>query len=203
MSSISAGNFTAHETAIEGLKIIEKRSFGDTRGYFIENYRADMFKLLGIDFTPVQANASRNNTLVARCFHGEPWDKLCSVSIGTVYAGIVDARAGCDTFGKFEGFNLDEELSLFVPEGCLNSYMTTTPAKPGESPLTVYSYLVSGYYDPAMAGIYPAVALDDPEIAAPWPISLDDVETAPKDRSSKTLADIREAGGLVVKVTNT
>ena len=71
-----------------------------------------------------------------------------------------------------------------------------------EEPVTIYSYLVSGYYDPAMAGKYPAVSLDDPEIAAPWPIPLDDVETSPKDRSSRTLADIRDAGGLVVSKAN-
>ncbi|HEX3108237.1 MAG TPA: dTDP-4-dehydrorhamnose 3,5-epimerase family protein, partial [Thermoanaerobaculia bacterium] len=57
------------ETQLPGVILIEPRVFGDARGFFMETYRADLFKDNGIDETFVQDNHSRSARGVLRGLH--------------------------------------------------------------------------------------------------------------------------------------
>jgi dTDP-4-dehydrorhamnose 3,5-epimerase len=53
---------------------------------------------------------------------------------------------------------------------------------------TAYSYLINDHWRPGVA--YPALALDDPTAAIPWPISLDRAEISAKDLANPRLDDV-------------
>ena len=55
---VISGNFTFTETAIEGVKIVDVKAYGDDRGYFMETYKRPDFIAGGIDCEFVQDNQS-------------------------------------------------------------------------------------------------------------------------------------------------
>ena len=59
------------ETEIEGVKIVEPQVFGDSRGWFVEQYNAERYKAAGIDVDFVQDNESFSSKGIPRGFaHG-------------------------------------------------------------------------------------------------------------------------------------
>ena len=49
-------NFTFNETKIKGVYIIDVKTYGDNRGYFMETYKESDFKEAGLDYNFVQDN---------------------------------------------------------------------------------------------------------------------------------------------------
>ena len=84
------------ETAIAGVKVIEPRLFGDSRGYFFEAYREDLFAGAGIDARFIQDNESFSTGGVLRGLHYQipPYTqaKLVRVVSGRVLDVVVDIR---------------------------------------------------------------------------------------------------------------
>lgn len=154
----------------------------DDRGWFKENWQREKMAELGLpDFGPVQNNVSFNRTRgVTRGIHTEPWDKLVSVASGRVFAAWVDMRAG-STFGRSHHMELDPSFAVFVPRGVGNAFQTLEDG-------TAYSYLVNQHWRPGVN--YPALSLDDPTAAIPWPIPLSAAEISAKDRTNPRLPDI-------------
>ena len=57
------------ESVIEGVKIIEPDVFGDSRGWFVEQYNAERYRAVGIDAEFVQDNESFSSKGVVRGLH--------------------------------------------------------------------------------------------------------------------------------------
>ena len=130
------------------------------------------------DFGPVQNNVSFNTSRgVTRGIHTEPWDKFVTLATGRVFAAWVDMREG-DSFGATFSIEMDPSVAVFVPRGVGNSYQTLEDG-------TAYTYLVNEHWRPGVA--YPALALDDPTVAIPWPIPLSETEISEKDQGNPTL----------------
>ena len=109
-------------TELPGVLIIEPRVFGDTRGSFLETYRASRYRQAGIEVDFVQDNLSRSSRGTLRGLHlqhptGQA--KLVSVAQGEVLDVAVDVRRGSPTFGEHVAVVLDSERhnQLFVPAG--------------------------------------------------------------------------------------
>lgn len=49
-------NFTFTETKIKGVYIIDVKTYGDHRGYFMETYKEENFVAVGLDYKFVQDN---------------------------------------------------------------------------------------------------------------------------------------------------
>ena len=169
-------------TPIPGLLVLHLDVHDDARGWFKENWQREKMLALGLpDFEPVQNNVSFNaHRGATRGLHAEPWSKLVSVSDGRAFAAWVDLREG-ESFGATFHVELDPATSVFVPRGVANSYQTLDDA-------VSYSYLVNDHWRPGEA--YPALALDDPTAAIPWPIDLADAEVSAKDRANPHLGDV-------------
>jgi dTDP-4-dehydrorhamnose 3,5-epimerase/reductase len=169
-------------TAIPGLLVVRLPLHGDNRGWFKEAWQREKMTALGLpDFGPVQQNVSFNATRGAtRGIHAEPWDKFVSLSTGRAFGAWVDLR-DCETFGEVVHLELDPSVAVFVPRGVGNSYQTLDEA-------VAYSYLVNNHWRAGQA--YPALALDDPTVAIPWPIPLAECEISEKDRDQPLLADV-------------
>ncbi len=65
------------ETGFNGLFVIQPKVFSDSRGYFFESYKHDIFLNAGISFLPVQDNESKSVRGVIRGLHYQlkPFDQ--------------------------------------------------------------------------------------------------------------------------------
>ena len=96
------GNFTFNETKIKGVYIIDVKTYGDERGYFMETYKEDDFRAAGLDYKFVQDNQSSSRKGVLRGLHFQkthPQAKLVRVLKGEVFDVAVDLRKGSETYG--------------------------------------------------------------------------------------------------------
>lgn len=166
----------SRETLIPGLLEFELEVHNDSRGWFKENFQQEKLRKLGLPetFEVLQNNVSFNPEAgTTRGIHAEPWDKFISILHGSVFAAIVDFRAG-PNFGRIQTFELDLSKAIYVPRGCGNSFQTLEPN-------TIYSYLVNDHWRPG--DIYPMVNLADQTLAINWPIPLREAIISDKDRS--------------------
>lgn len=169
-------------TAIPGLLVVRMPVHEDSRGWFKENWQRAKMTALGLpDFGPVQNNVSFNARRGAtRGIHTEPWDKYVAVATGRVFAAWVDMREGA-SFGATFHVELDPATAVFVPRGVGNSYQALEDG-------TAYTYLVNEHWRAGEA--YPALNLDDPTAAIPWPIPLADADISAKDLANPRLDEV-------------
>ena len=150
-------------------------------GSFREVFHDEALHAAGVPpFTPVQWNISESSAGTLRGFHAEPWNKFVHVAAGRVFAAIADIRADSATAGKIWTGELDRSNALFVGAGLGNGFQAL-------SDLAVYAYLVDRHWSPGET--YPAVAWDDADLAAPWPITDERLALSAKDRSNPTLRE--------------
>lgn len=172
-----------HETSIPGLIIFDLSVFGDSRGWFKENWQREKMLAIGLpDFGPVQNNFSFNGKRgTMRGIHAEPWDKFISVGYGSFFGAWVDIREGSETYGQTFTAEIDATKAIYVPAGVANSYLTLEDN-------TVYSYLVNDHWYPDAS--YTFLSATDPALAIDWPIPVDEWEMSEKDKNHPLLADI-------------
>jgi dTDP-4-dehydrorhamnose 3,5-epimerase len=96
--------------------------FQDSRGFFMETFREDQFKALGLPSQFVQDNHSRSVKGVLRGLHFQwepPMGKLMRVSLGSAFLVAVDIRTGSPTLGKWFGIEVSAENrhQVWAPAG--------------------------------------------------------------------------------------
>ena len=171
-------NFNFIKTKIEGMFIIEPTVLGDNRGYFLETYRYDEFKEVGIDVKFVQDNQSRSRKGVLRGLHFQtkkPQGKLVRVISGMVFDVGVDLRKNSITFGKWVGAILSSEnkRQLYIPAGFAHGFLVLSDS-------AEFVYKCTDFYDPQNEG---GIIYNDPDINIEWPITNDmDILLSSKDR---------------------
>ncbi len=175
--------FRRLETRIDGLILVEPDVFPDSRGFFLETFRARDFRELGIDVEFVQDNHSRSQKGAIRAFHFQTSPgqaKLVRAARGTVYDVAIDLRRDSPTYGRHEAFELSDENhhELFVPVGFAHGFCVTS----GEADVT---YKVSSYYDSATER---GIAFDDPDLGVEWPV--DEPLVSDRDRANPRLSEI-------------
>ena len=97
-------NFTFTETKIKGVYIIDVKTYGDHRGYFMETYKEEDFAAAGLNYRFVQDNQSSSRKGVLRGLHFQktfPQAKLVRVLKGEVFDVAVDLRKGSETYGQW------------------------------------------------------------------------------------------------------
>jgi dTDP-4-dehydrorhamnose 3,5-epimerase len=171
------------DTSLEGLVLLEPAVHGDSRGFFAETFRENVWAQHGVDVAFVQDNHSRSRrgTLRGMHFQTEPGQaKLVRCARGRVLDVVVDLRRAPGTFGKWEAVELDDESmrQLFIPAGFAHGFCVLSDDAD-------FVYKCSSYYDAATES---QIAFDDPDLALPWP----DIEliVSDRDRDAPRLADI-------------
>ena len=163
--TVSSGNFTFTPTSIEGVTVVDCKSYGDARGYFMETYKRSDFVAGGIDADFVQDNQSSSTQGVLRGLHFQidhPQSKLVRVVEGEVFDVAVDLREGSPTFGKWEGVVLSAQnhRQFFVPRGFAHGFYVL-------SETAVFCYKCDDVYHPNDEG---GLMWDDPTIGVEWPL---------------------------------
>jgi dTDP-4-dehydrorhamnose 3,5-epimerase len=171
------------ETQLEGLVLIEPAVHKDDRGFFVETYRRDEYRPLGIDADFVQDNHSRSQRGAVRAFHFQlrPGQaKLVRAARGAIYDVAIDLRRNSPTYGQHEAFELSDEngRQLFVPIGFAHGFCVV-------SDVADVTYKVSAYYDPETER---GIAFDDPDLGVAWPV--EEPLVSERDRNNPPLAEI-------------
>lgn len=164
METIQSGNFTFTKTAIDGVIIVDVKSYGDERGYFMETYKKEDFIKGGIDVDFVQDNQSASVKGVLRGLHYQihhPQSKLVRVVEGAVFDVAVDLRKGSETYGKWVGVELSAEnrRQLFIPRGFAHGFLVL-------SERAVFCYKCDDVYHPNDEG---GLMWNDSAIGIQWP----------------------------------
>lgn len=154
-------------TSLPGVVLLELDVFGDPRGRFMETFRRDKYRELGIGvgFEFVQDNFSSSSKGILRGLHyqlRQPQGKLVWVTRGEVFDVAVDIRRGSPTFGKWFGAILSAEnhRQMWVPPGFAHGFLVT-------SDQADFAYKCTDYYAPADER---SIRWDDEELAIAWPI---------------------------------
>lgn len=163
-NQITSGNFTFTETSIEGVIIVDVKSYGDERGYFMETYKKPDFVSGGIDVDFVQDNQSSSVKGVLRGLHFQikhPQSKLVRVVSGEVFDVAVDLREGSPTYGKWEGtiLSAQNKRQLFIPRGFAHGFLVL-------SNYAEFCYKCDDVYHPNDEG---GIIWNDPTIGIKWP----------------------------------
>ena len=166
-------------TNIPGLLVLDLPVYGDSRGWFKENWQRQKMVALGLpDFRPIQNNVSFNDEKgVTRGIHAEPWDKYVSVGFGKVFGVWVDLREGSNP--NVYTAMVDPTKAVFVPRGVGNAYQSLEEK-------TVYTYLVNDHWSSNAKYL----SLNLSSVAVEWPIPLDRAIVSDKDRLNPKLEDV-------------
>ena len=180
---MTAGNFTFIETEIEGAFIIEPKTYGDSRGYFMETFKKTDFDAAGLHYDFIQDNQSASRKGVLRGLHfqkNHPQAKLVRVLSGEVFDVAVDLRKGSKTYGKWIGTRLNavNRRQLLIPRGFAHGFLVL-------SDYAEFTYKCDEVYHPEDEG---GIAWDDPDIAVDWP-DAGQVILSDKDKKNPTLAE--------------
>jgi dTDP-4-dehydrorhamnose 3,5-epimerase len=171
------------KTKIEGLIELFPRIFKDDRGFFLETYSVKAFKELGLNYSFIQDNQSFSKKGVVRGLHFQdaPFaqGKLVRVISGKALDIAVDIRPNSPTFGKWESFLLDAELSnlVYIPEGFAHGFSVLEDC--------VFSYKCTNVYDKASES---GLLWNDPELNIDWQVANPIVSE--KDAILPTLATL-------------
>ncbi len=174
------------DTALADAKLIVPTVHADARGFFCEVYRRDHFETLGIDAEFVQDNQSRSSRGVLRGMHlqiGAGMAKLVRCARGEIFDVIVDVRRQSPTYGRWQGFTLDDRTHhlLFVPVGFAHGFCTL-------SEVADVCYRQTGYYDPELER---SIAYNDSELAIEWPRDLELI-VSDRDAAARTLGELAD-----------
>jgi dTDP-4-dehydrorhamnose 3,5-epimerase len=161
--------------------VLIPKLFGDSRGFFMETYRSDNFRDLGLPTDWVQDNHSRSSKGVLRGLHFQwdpPMSKLMRVTRGTAFLVAVDIRKGSPTLGKWTGLEVSAEnrKQVYAPYGFARGFCALTDD-------CEVQYKCTGLYNSHGES---GVLYSDPAIGVEWP--LREVQVSEKDTKAQTLA---------------
>lgn len=152
--------------AIPDVLLIEPKVFGDTRGFFLESFRQDLFsQATGTNHEFIQDNHSRSSKGVLRGLHYQlpPYaqGKLVRVVSGAVFDVAVDIRRNSSSFGKWVGTKLTAESQhqLWIPPGFAHGFVVLSESAD-------FVYKTTAYYAPESER---GLLWSDADVGIQWP----------------------------------
>ncbi len=169
---------------LEGLLVVEGKSFGDERGFFMESFRVDDWAREGLP-PLLQDNLSRSVKNTIRGLHyqipPQAIGKLVRCARGRIFDAVVDLRRSSPTYGKSASIELDDSGNrmFWVPVGFAHGFCALSESAD-------VTYKVTGYWSKEVdAGI----RWNDPSLGIKWPVSAAEAIVTAKDAVLPLLAD--------------
>ncbi|MGA6981721.1 MAG: dTDP-4-dehydrorhamnose 3,5-epimerase [Candidatus Sulfotelmatobacter sp.] len=162
--------------------VIVPEVYQDERGFFMETYRCDQFRELGLPVEFAQDNHSRSAKGVLRGLHFQwepPMGKLMRVPLGSAFLVAVDIRRGSPSFGRWAGVECSAEnrRQVWAPAGFARGFCVL-------SGFAEIQYKCTGLYNP---GAESGILWNDPAIGIAWPVR--NPILSEKDRRAPAWAD--------------
>lgn len=175
--------FRIESTRLGGVVVVIPDVFEDDRGFFLEAFRADHFKALGLPHEFVQENHSGSRKGVLRGLHFQwdpPMGKLMRVALGRAFLVAVDIRKGSPTLGEWVGREVTAESRerVWAPAGFARGFCAL-------SERAEVQYLCTAIYNPKGES---GIRWDDPDIGIQWPACEVPWVLSQKDREAQPLA---------------
>ena len=153
------------DTALDSVKILEPKVFGDDRGFFLESWNKESFEANGLPGHFVQDNHSRSAQGVLRGLHYQirnPQGKLVRVTSGEVFDVAVDMRRSSAQFGQWVGVLLSEsnKRQLWVPPGFAHGFYVVSASAD-------FQYKCTDVYAPEFER---SLLWNDPAVGIEWPV---------------------------------
>lgn len=173
--------FTFEALDLEGVVLVTPKKFEDSRGFFLETYKASDFYSGGIKETFTQDNRSFSTKNVVRGIHFQkhprPQGKLVSCLSGSIFDVAVDLRPESETFLMWVGVELngDNNQMLYIPPGFAHGFSTL-------SEKALISYKCTNEYSYSLDG---GIIWNDPDIGVDW--KIDNFLISEKDSKLPTL----------------
>jgi len=167
-------------TKFEGLKIIQQKKFGDSRGNLRETFKKKTIKWDNLIFD--YATVSKKNVLRGFHFNSKfPQAKFVTVLKGKILDYVLDLRKKSKTFGKSFKIVLSEDncKSLYIPKGFAHAYYCF-------SNLNIIYYKLSDYYKPKYEN---GILWNDKSLKFKWPTNKPII--AERDAKWGTFADFK------------
>ena len=160
--------------------------FQDARGFFLEAYREDQFKKLGLPTVYVQDNHSKSSKGVVRGLHFQwepPMGKLMRVTAGAAFLVAVDIRKGSPTLSKWVGVEASAEnrRQVYAPAGFARGFCALADG-------TEIQYKCTGIYNNKGES---GIRWNDPAIGVEWPVK--DPIISDKDTKARLLSEWLES----------
>jgi dTDP-4-dehydrorhamnose 3,5-epimerase len=175
--------------SIPDVVLIEPTVHGDSRGYFVETFRQDLFEeAVGYKINFVQDNESKSTKGVLRGLHYQlpPYAqaKLVRVIEGRVLDVAVDIRKSSPTFGQYVAVELTAENKhqLFVPHGFAHGFIVLSDS-------ATFAYKVDNYYAPEHDR---GIAFNDKDLAIDWQLTLEELQLSDKDKLHPVLENAKD-----------
>lgn len=177
--------FEITDLSLSGLKRIERKNIGDSRGFFSRVFCADDLAEAGWTKPIAQINlnrTSRTGSLRGMHFQYAPHAemKLVNCIRGRIFDVAVDLRAGSPTFLQWHGEELSAEnrRSLLIPEGFAHGFQTLTDD-------CEVLYMTSHPYAPDAEG---GIGALDPMVGITWPLEIADISERDSNHPALTPA---------------
>ena len=173
------------KTALPEVVLIVPKVFGDARGFFLETYRENEFKVQIGTQSFVQDNHSGSKQGILRGLHYQlkhAQGKLVRSVVGEIFDVAVDLRPGSPTFGQWSGevLSAENKYQLWIPPGFAHGFYVMSEWA------EVY-YKTTDYYDQESER---SLCWNDPAVGIEWPL-IPGVETllSDKDANAPLLKD--------------
>ncbi|MBE0619360.1 MAG: dTDP-4-dehydrorhamnose 3,5-epimerase family protein [Burkholderiales bacterium] len=174
--------FDIVDTPLQGLRILQRKPIGDSRGYLERLFCAEELQAL----IPGKGIAQINHTLTAKRgavrglhFQHPPYaeTKFVSCLRGEVFDVAVDLRRGSSTFLRWhaEMLSADGHNTLLIPEGFAHGFQTLTDE------CEMLYFHTAAYRSEAEGGLN----AQDPSLAIRWPLAI--TELSPRDATHPML----------------
>lgn len=172
------------KTKLDGCIVLQPKSFGDQRGWFMESYSKRTLEDLGLFYDFVQDNHSFSKEKgVLRGIHlqNAPFAqaKLVRCTRGRILDVAVDLRPESETYKQWISVELSEEnkKQLMIPRGFGHGFVTLTEN-------VEVQYKADNYYDYYSDR---SIKFDDPELGVEWGI-INPI-LSEKDANAKVLSE--------------
>jgi dTDP-4-dehydrorhamnose 3,5-epimerase len=165
-------------TPLDGLRLVQRQTVSDTRGFFCRVFDAEEFAAAGVAGSVSQINHTltrRRGAVRGLHFQYPPHAecKLVSCIRGSVFDVAVDLRRDSPSFLRWhaEMLTAENSRSLLIPEGFAHGFQAL------EADCELIYVHTAAYRADAEGGLSPA----DPRLAIDWP--LDVIDLSQRDRS--------------------
>lgn len=161
--------FAITDTTLSGLKVVERRCNGDSRGFFSRLFCAEELAIIG--WTKPIAQINHTYTAIKGTVRGMHYQhpphaemKLVTCLRGEVFDVGVDLRSDSPTFLQWVGVHLSasNRKALLLPEGFAHGFQTLT-----DDVELLYCHSVA-YSQEAEDGLCPL----DQKLAIAWPMEI-------------------------------
>ena len=183
---VISSRFDIFDTTLEGLKLIQRKPIGDSRGYLERLYCTEELRALIPRKGIVQINHTltvKRGTVRGLHFQHPPHaeTKFVSCLHGEVFDVAVDLRHGSPTFLQWhaEVLSADGHKTLVIPEGFAHGYQSLS------DDCEMLYFHTAGYQPSAEAGLN----AQDPALAIRWPQPI--TELSARDAGHPTTTDFQ------------